>query len=493
MGTVNLDGESDHSGITLGIYEIVTLDTTITRINNQYPHIGIKISQHTEFDHRFGTLIKTGETDASGYFQITDIPTGVYNVVAIKDGFGFRYVYEISISDGDNSLSDVMKQSPFNHYIVDDERNFVSEKRNGKREKFFSPLPSPISQGEKTPKTYGSADITLFPATHITSDITSPTTFLSHHHYIIEQDIIVDDELTIQPGAVVRLNQGKEITSYGTFNAVGEYENFIWFTKNDGFSENLSSTEPDSNYIWDIVTLEPYSQAQVQWCKFDWANVGLHNYINGFEIFDCIFRESQCGFKAESVDSTFCSNLLCGEIYNAEQAGIYFLTIANGLIERNIVNDCENGIKIKNNSNSGISNNYIGNCYIGINISYYCESQIFQNNIESCSECLKIIGQSYSEITKNFFSGNICIGFNTQIYSQYNNLKSEIFQFYTYYGEGKSNSCQNNYYYTTDSSEIEESIFDKNDVEPNQQPFYGIVDYKPFLKEEYQYCGIQQE
>jgi len=65
-GTVNLEGETDHSGITLGIYELVTLDTTITRINNEYPHIGIKISQYTEFDHRFGNLTKYTQTDANG-------------------------------------------------------------------------------------------------------------------------------------------------------------------------------------------------------------------------------------------------------------------------------------------------------------------------------------------------------------------------------------------------------------------------------------------
>ncbi|HHE38790.1 MAG TPA: hypothetical protein ENL20_09500, partial [Candidatus Cloacimonetes bacterium] len=84
-GTVQLEGETDHSGIVIGIFELAELDPDIVEANTKWPHIGVKINQHTEFDHRFGTLVKTGETDASGYFEINNIPTGVYNVVAIKD------------------------------------------------------------------------------------------------------------------------------------------------------------------------------------------------------------------------------------------------------------------------------------------------------------------------------------------------------------------------------------------------------------------------
>jgi hypothetical protein len=170
-GTVNLEGETDHSGITLGIYELVTLDTTITRINNEYPHIGIKISQHTEFDHRFANLTKYTQTDANGNFKIKNIPTGRYNLVAMKEGFGFRYVYNVTINEGEN------------HLQVKSETGKVKSNK-------LSHFTSPISPS--------SADITLFPVTYISSDIDTTTTWYSNHHYIIENDITVFGDLSME-------------------------------------------------------------------------------------------------------------------------------------------------------------------------------------------------------------------------------------------------------------------------------------------------------
>ena len=107
-GTVLLELEEDNSGITIGVYHLAELDPKIVEINNEYDHplIGVIINQHTEFDHRFGNLIKSTTTNASGHFNINDIPTGKYNVVAIKDSFGFKYMYEINVSKGDNELSE---------------------------------------------------------------------------------------------------------------------------------------------------------------------------------------------------------------------------------------------------------------------------------------------------------------------------------------------------------------------------------------------------
>ena len=104
-GTVSLEGQSDFSGITVSLYDLAYLDTTIVRINNQYPQIGVKITQHTEFDHRLQSSIKSTETLADGSFELTKIPTGIYNIVAMKTGFGFKYLYEIEIEKGENTLT----------------------------------------------------------------------------------------------------------------------------------------------------------------------------------------------------------------------------------------------------------------------------------------------------------------------------------------------------------------------------------------------------
>ncbi len=472
-GTINLEGQSDHSNITIGVYKLAELDPDIVAINQEYPFIGVIINQHTEFDHRFGTLVKAGETDASGYFEINDIPTGVYNVVAIKDSFGFRYIYNVQINNGDNSITEKRK------------------KDNIDENSSFNLLPLSFNlEGSK-------ADLTLYPETVINSDITEPTIFESHHHYIIEQDIIVDNELTIEPGAVIRLNQGKDITSYGTFNAVGEYENFIWFTKNDGFSENLNTIEPDSNYIWDKVTLEPYSLTQVQWCKFDWANIGLLNHVNGFEISDCIIKESQCGFKTEDVDSTFCSNFNIKKI-KTSPAILFFG--CDGEINKLIITECKTGIETRDWSDPDIFNNYIFDADICIISSFNSKPKI-KNNILILSDIgIQITNYSNPSIIENNIASNDCITL-TMLYQpnilvvNLNNLNADIYCIKEIPHSTLSLAnvdAEDNYFYTTIVSKIEDKIFDKFDAPPSQQYLFGIVDFEPFLNYECSSAGISK-
>jgi len=451
-GTINLEAQSDHSGIIIGIYELAELDPEIVEANHEWPHIGVVINQHTEFDHRFGTLVKTGETDASGYFEIKNISTGSYNVVAIKDGYGFRYIYDIQIKEGENDI--------------------------------LSPR----------------STLTLYPETIVNPNISVPTTWLTNHHYIIEQNIVVEDEITIKPGAVVRLNQGKNITSYGTINAVGEYENFIWFTKNDGFSENLSSTEPDPDYIWDQVNLESPSQAEIQWCKFDWANIGLLNHINGFEISDCIFRDSQCGFKAESLDSIYCTNLYYYNIYGDIGGAIYYIDVNNGTTENNILYVCNYGFRIKDHSNPIFKNNFINNCNIGIDVSYHSSPQIIFNELINCKvgintylySCLPLIENNYIKSINGIINKQHFSDINIEVH--YNNIESEIYCFELQdYGTTANINAEYNYFYTVSEDEINELIYDRNDYSGPEPEDIGYVYYQPFLNQEFYNAGIKEE
>ncbi len=508
-GTIHLENQQDHSGIVIGVYELAELDPDIVAINQEYPFIGVIINQHTEFDHRFSTLIKTGETDASGFFEINNIPTGVYNVVAIKDGYGFRYIYNVNINNGTTNLEDFINiglsrrsvtetdDNPLSKAMLDFELNYPlrdkSKKLKGTQENDSSLLSSSFSL-EK-------ADITLYPETIINTDISTPTTFYSFHHYIIEQDITVDDELTIEPGAVVRLNDGVKLTIYGDLSAIGQEDNFIWFTSNDSLFSLFTSPISPILYQYNRVELTGSPNKSVSFCKFDHAGTGLLSKVNGFRISDCIFRNSQCGFKAESVDSTFCRNLLCKVIINEEQGGIYFNQVEDGCIERNIVNDCENGMIIKTNSSPEIKNNYIDNCNTGIDISYSSSSDIHNNEIYECETGVYTHAGSYPDICRNEINTNygiITYGCSAPniIQVHYNNLNCIYFAIQIKrrgYACASDISAGNNYFYTINEGEIQELIYDKNDVEGPDQQYYGIVDYQPFLTQEYHYAGIQGE
>ena len=319
-GNVQLEGETDHSGIVIALYELAYLDTTIVRINNQYPQIGVHINQHTEFDHRLQLPIKSTETLADGSFEITKIATGTYNLVAIKDGFGFKYLYEIEINEGENTLTP--NPSPRGRGEVPLEKgeskgvysNRLSELTfsviSTAMEKSNSQLPFPIS--------HRTSDLTLYPELHISGNIQENITVLPDHHLIIDDntDIVPGTSLTIHSGAVIRINPGVDLTIHGNLLAQGEENNMFWITSNDGFESSLLLTTyfPREELLlynsMELSSIASVSDDLIEWGKWDYANTSLLNQVNNLHIQSGIFRNAEIGYKCEGTDFAIFENLL---------------------------------------------------------------------------------------------------------------------------------------------------------------------------------------
>ena len=94
-GTVYLEGQTDHSGITVALYQLAELDTTILRYNREYPNVGFPISQATEFEHKLGEVVAEAKTKQDGSFEIAGVEEETYNFVAEKAGFGWKYLYNL--------------------------------------------------------------------------------------------------------------------------------------------------------------------------------------------------------------------------------------------------------------------------------------------------------------------------------------------------------------------------------------------------------------
>lgn len=90
----------DFSGVTVAVYELAQLDTSLVRLNHKYPQSGIPINQETEFDHREFDPITTVTTDAEGIFIIENLNAGEYNVVTTKEGWSVKYVYSVLVNEG---------------------------------------------------------------------------------------------------------------------------------------------------------------------------------------------------------------------------------------------------------------------------------------------------------------------------------------------------------------------------------------------------------
>ena len=85
-GTVKLEGQTKHSGITVALYEPAELDTAIVGYNQRFPNVAFPISQATEFacppffgraclpgfrqNHRLGEVAAETKTNKDGSFKI---------------------------------------------------------------------------------------------------------------------------------------------------------------------------------------------------------------------------------------------------------------------------------------------------------------------------------------------------------------------------------------------------------------------------------------
>jgi len=67
-------------------------------LNEKYLYIGIFISQGTEFDHRLAREVGNTSTGKDGSFELKDVGEGDYIVVAEKEGYGWRYVFDVAVN-----------------------------------------------------------------------------------------------------------------------------------------------------------------------------------------------------------------------------------------------------------------------------------------------------------------------------------------------------------------------------------------------------------
>ena len=188
-GQVTLEGMSDHSGITISLYEPIELDPDMVAINQEHPNIGVIISQRTEFDHRSHYPEFETTTEQNGNFSLENIPYNDYIVVYKKIGFGYHYTFDVSLSTNNYELPTI---------------NLLSERQ-------------------------------------VIGALTENTIWESNRHYILTRDVEVPEAvtLTIEPGAVIRFSTDPagdgfyKLKVRGTLIAVGDSLNWITFTPLD--------------------------------------------------------------------------------------------------------------------------------------------------------------------------------------------------------------------------------------------------------------------
>lgn len=369
-GVVTLEGETDYSDITVALYAPAELDTAIVNMHKRFPTVGFELTQAAVFDHREAAPVYTTKTDKEGKYTLANLPGGEYNLVASKEGFGWRYLYNIN--------------------------------------------------SETQP-----ADIKLLPEIEVQGTLDLYTIWGAYQHVIVKGDIIVPEGaiLMVDKGAVVRVDGYYGIEVRGEMRTNGDADYNIWFTR-DIIDNN--------NYSWKGIQLYCYSiQCILNFVKIENAKFAFkcnqanvifnHCFIYNNEYGIQAYNEAECQVVSNIIqDNEICidiesdskGEIICNIILNKAKSksstGIQS-TSSQVSIKMNCLSLLYYGIFVEFENETLITQNYIRNCEFGVYYYYggkeetneFLYNTIVNSGITSMMLVASTVGDCFPKINNN--------------------------------------------------------------------------------------------
>jgi hypothetical protein len=406
-----LEGQSDHSGVTVALYALAALDTMVQRMNREFPMVGIPISQATEFDHRLAEPVYQTQTMADGSYKLEGVTEGSYNLVAVKPGFGWKYLYEIEVAKG--------------------------------------------------AKTTNAENIVLYPEMEVSGELSQYTVWPSEHHIIVKGDVSVPEgeTLIIDKGAVIRFDGFYEIEVQGSLQANGQEDQMVVFTS------NRNQTNAGD---WKTIKVKgPSSELRLQAAKVEFANTGVDGVGSRIDVIKSTIRQmsytgllagneceaniienffSHCaiGVRVESNSKALAQHNLIYESKKNDSGMGVSVNGSEATFTSNIIIKSDMGVNIEYATGTLLQNNYITDCEVGVSL-HAANPNILMNTFTNCSEAIvSFNNKSMPVITVN----NLLSGDNQKAILATGIAESDI-------------NARNNYWATKDTETANRKIFDQ--------------------------------
>ncbi|MDD3300590.1 MAG: hypothetical protein PHV91_07185, partial [Bacteroidales bacterium] len=106
VGSIRLEGETDHSGVIVSIYNAGIVSAELKEIREEYPQLAFPIDDKVLFDHREHEALHSVYTDNEGNFSFPKLPYDEYIVAYSKEGWGYNYLFDIELNGGENNITD---------------------------------------------------------------------------------------------------------------------------------------------------------------------------------------------------------------------------------------------------------------------------------------------------------------------------------------------------------------------------------------------------
>jgi hypothetical protein len=441
----------DFSGVTVALYELAVLDTTIVRINQEYPQIGVQINQETEFDHRLQTPLSTVASDADGNYVFEEISPGTYNLVARKDGWGDSIEFRVDINS-DTEMHDVL----------------------------------------------------LYPQRIIPTYWDSEYTFIASRVYYSNEDVVFGQasNINLEPGTRINLGPGIKLSFYGHLS-IGQSssDSFIKFDSN--------SDEPFSEIIINNNTHD-YDLSNILIRNSD---NGLRISVNALTLEDSYFKtryHSVNVLDAGSISIENCLFIGNESDHQIQNSGLYVFNSNIGLTRSVFVNNimgfecrtfCKGVVTDCYFANNGTAIQAVFDCDLQVSYSTFMSNQIGVSNasrskasINYCDFADKIGIYNYT------YQGFTSDGGDTFFVARNNNLlcteyavKSKAVS-YVITGEHVISTATNDYWGTSNPSHVDALIWDSHDEDPNMylyEHYTSLVEYLPIHNNRVAGAGVR--
>lgn len=357
-GLVTLDNDTadsgldptDFAGVRISMFKTTDLDTTLVRLNEEFSGIGVILDQELVFDPGATEPMFSTTSDAAGNFVFREVPSGLYNLIGSKDGWGTVFRYDINVANN-NETSGV---------------NF-----------------------------------TMYPLVALDTYIDSPFTFKQDHTYNALNDVSIVNGCFFLGKSRITLAQNVQISIFGdiTSDIDSGYTHFS--PLDDGLRSGTFSR-------WNSIKI--YSNNQTLHNIACWgANTGVTLLGNDCTVSNSYFRVSDNGIYAGATrtnilnctfDSLSSKAILYDQSGNSE--------IINHILENSIIYKCLYGLRTQGQAIRIKNNYFISNTYAVYSFSNFYHI-IENNNFDQNANAITCAGTRIPIQFNNFFANPVSI------------------------------------------------------------------------------------
>jgi len=445
-GTVTLEGETDHGGVTVKLFSPPEVQHDLVFIQSSHPGLGVPLNLQMVFDRRLANFIASTQTNGDGLYRFTEIPSGDYIVMADMDGYGYQGQYDISVHSG-------------NEFAVD--------------------------------------RIDLLKEAQLAGALENSRVLDADRHYIVSGDVTVPPgmTLTIEPGAHIEFDGYYTLLIEGRLEAIGTEAEIIYFT---------SHQQMPSKDDWKRIEFSSSSEtSQIRWCVVEYSTNGIYGKSTPL-----LLSHNMIRYNTENgilIFSTFDTSIeIKNHLIMDSKKGLWLEHADNSTIENNILfENQELGIGCQESS-PVLENNLLQANKYGLYAVYNSNPQC-RNNALMSNEWGLVCG-GYSNPLLNLCSftdhsiGAIYIfqpprGSQAQPTVHSSNFDEHIGLIRIDGGPQAPNNltidATNNYWGDLSTGEIDRLIWDKQDVLPETAPYVAQVDYLPLATTLIDSAGLQ--